>query len=797
MKLLFYEAKKVFGRKIFLIVLVLCFVINAFLLYYSQTNDEYNNSLIYSNEYNEMIDEYSVYSFDEAKKLVDDKILAYDILSVFNMLAQTQIEEEIEMYSQQLDEYRNSSPEAYKNAEEMNERRENNLWEQQFLFNISQQLEYIESYPSFIDEMYGRADSQSSTAVFGDKNSFSYKNLYKTADDYAHLKNISLTIGNSNALSATVNYQITDLFVIAVVFLICVYLFSYEREKNLYLLVRSSKYGRLKTIILKLILLYLLSALISLIFTFSDFAINSALYGVGDLSRSVQSISEFRNCVISLTVGQFLLMFALVKAIGIIIITVVFSVVFICFSSTAAMYLTGICAIISEYLLYTYVYSASVLNLLKYINIFYILDSGQFLGSYLNLNIFSNAVTAYPIVLEIFFFIFLACSIISCIVFCIRNQQKKVNILPRLFEKLKLKFFKINGSTSVFKGECFKFLVQNKMAVLILLLVGYGIVSSFGTVRYNYSKESDMAYRAYMEYLEGDITPEKESYIEGQRQYIEELNNRIFEIMENTRLSESAKAAMIRSIDNILKTEGAAFERVEGQFSRLLKLRENGVNARFIDENIYSGFVFNQAREWNNFALICLILLIMLPCIFIVEYKNMMINLICPTKLGKTYLMIIKLIVTFISLIISFAVIYLPYLIRFINTYGTNSFSTPIACIYENSGGSDLSVFGAEILNLSCYIILSVLVAAVIVELSIFFKNKLIAMILSSVFLLIPCLAVYSAGTVRIGYFIKNNQISIIIVVCIISWILIALLLVFAGFSFTKSKVWRKKNAHA
>lgn len=796
MKLLFYEIKKVFGKKIFLIVFVLCFVINAFLLYYSQTNDEYNYNAFYSKEYNEMIDEYSSYSFDEAKKNIEDKMLAYEILSQFNILAQVDTEEQIELYSQQLDEYKKNNPQAYEKAEEMNESGENNFWKQQFLFDISKQLEYIESYPSFIDEMYERADSQSSSAVFGDKNSFSYKNLYKTADDYAHLKNTYLKIGNSNAINATVNYQMTDLFVIAVVFLICVYLFSYEREKGLYSLVRSSKYGRFKTIFSKMIVLFLLSALASIVFTFSDFVINSAIYGVGDLSRSIQSISEFRNCIFSLTAFQFLLLFMLTKAFGIIVIASVFSVVFICYSSSASMYLTGIGAIIAEYLLYNSIQSASVFNYLKYINIFYILDSGQLLGSYLNLNIFSNAVTAYPLVLGIFFCVFILCFAVSCIIFCIRNQQKKVNVFSKLFEKIKQKFFKINGSTSVFKGEVFKFLVQNKMAIFLLLLVGYGVMSSFGTVRYTYTQDSDTAYKAYMKYLEGDITAEKESYIEEQRQYFEDLNNRVYEIAENPQLSENTKAAMTRSIDNILKTQGAAFERVESQYNRLLDLKKNGVNARFIDENIYSGFVFNATREWNNFALLCLIILILLPCIFTTEYKNMMINLIRPTKCGKAYLVVRKLTVAVISVIISFVAVYLPYYIRFINTYGTNSFSTPIVCIYENSNGSALSVLGAEILNLFSCIILAILAAAVIITLSVMFKNNLITMVLSSVLFIIPCLAVYSAGTVRIGYFIQINQVSVIIVVCIISVILTALLLIFAGLSFTKSKIWRNKNAH-
>ena len=52
------------------------------------------------------------------------------------------------------------------------------------------------------------------------------------------------------------------LIVIAVVLLICIYLFGYERDKGLYSLIRCTKFGRLKTIISKLAVLFVLSAVV-------------------------------------------------------------------------------------------------------------------------------------------------------------------------------------------------------------------------------------------------------------------------------------------------------------------------------------------------------------------------------------------------------------------------------------------------------------------------------------------------------------------------------------------------------
>lgn len=795
MKLFIYELKKVLNKRIFLVVLALCLVINGFLLYSSQNTEENNLRLAYSDEYGEMLDKYSSMPIDKAKKQIDDELFAYEISGKLESLAQADNEELIESYTSELEQYRKSNPEAYKKAVEMSENGEESFWKNGFLYDILQQIEYINAYHDFIGEMYDRAKAQSASSIFGDENSFSYKNLYKTADDYAGLENTELRLVNSDSLTATVKYGLTDFFIIAVVLLICIYLFGYERDKGLYSLIRCTKFGRLKTIISKLAVLFVLSTVVSVLFIYSDFIVNDFLYGSTDLSVNVQSISKFRNCTLSVTSGQFLLLFALAKTIGIFVISSLLALVFICFSSSAAMYLTGLGAVGAEYLLYSLIGQNSFLNLLKYINIFYILDGSQFFGSYLNLNIFSNAVTSVPIVLGVFGIVFILCTIFSCVVFCKRNQQKKANIFSKLFEKIKLRFFRINGSTSVLKGEIFKFTIQNKMAVVLVLLLVFAVVSSFGMVRYPYSEISDADYKAYMEYLEGDITSEKESYIAEQQEYFAGLRQRLDEIAVNSELSESTKQAMSKSIENILNSKGVAFDRVTEQYNRLLGLKSDGVKARFIDENIYSTFVSSKTREWNDFALLCFVLLIAVPCVFSVEYKNGMINLIRPTKNGKTKLFVRKIEVLLMFTLFSFISVYLPYFIRFINTYGTKSFATPIVCIFDKLQASCFSVMGAMLVNLLCSLLLALAVVSIITALSIITESNMFTMVLSTVLIIIPCLAVYSTESVRIGYCIANNCVAVLIIVCVISISISIVMTIISQLKFTKSRIRRKKNA--
>ena len=797
MKLFIYELKKVLNKKIFLVVLLLCFAINGFLLYSSQNTEENSLRLTYSDEYAKMLDNYSSMPCDEAKKQIDNELLAYEIFSRFESLAQTDNEELIENYTYELEEYKKNNPTEYQKAVEMSEKGGEELWKNNFLYDISQQIEYINSYPDFIDQMYDRAKAQSASSIFGDENSFSYKNLYKTANDYSGLKNTELSLVNSDAFIATIKYSLTDIFVIAIVLLICVYLFQYEREKGLYSLVRCTKFGRAKTIISKLVLLFALAAVVSVLFVFCNFTINTFLYGGTDLSVNIQSISEFRNCTLKITAGQFLLLFVLAKVIGIFVISSFFALVFIVFSSSAMMYLTGLGTVGTEYLFYTLIGQNSFLNLLKYINIFYILDGGEFFGSYLNLNIFSNAVTSVPIVFAVFGTVFLLCTMFSCTLFCKCNQQKTAGIFSRLFEKFKSKFYTLNGSTSIFKGEFYKFTVQNKMAVMIVLLVLFAIISSFGTVRYPYSEISDADYKAYMEYLEGDITVEKENYMLEQQNYFDDLRQRLDEIAENSELSENAKQAMSKSIENILNSKGIAFERVIEQYNRLLELDKKGIDAKFIDENIYKSFVSSKTREWNDFALLCLVLVIGVPYVFSVEYKNGMINLIRPTKNGKTKLFHRKITVQFTYLLIAFISLYMPYFVRFINTYGVNSLNTPLVCMFENVQITPFSVINAVVVNLICYFLLATAVTSVITAVSIFSRNSMFTMVISTVLVIIPLLALYPIENARIGYWVVNSHIIAIVMTCLLSILIAIITLEISKLKFTETRIWRRINAKA
>lgn len=771
---------------------MLCLVINGFLFYSTQNTEENRTRLEHSEEYISMIDKYATLSVNDAKKSIDNEILAYSIASSMNELSQLEDQEEIEELSKELQEYKTSAPVAYQQALKISKANSEETHGYQLAYRMQNQIDYVLSYPEFISGMRERADNQAKLSGFSDKNSFSYKNLYKTADDYEHLKNTKLSLVNNEPVTAATQFSITDIFIIAITFLICIYLFNYEREQSLYPLVKCTWKGRLNTISAKLGALFITVITTVLLFVGSDFLIGSLIYGNTDLSASIQSVSKFRNCTFALNILQFELLFILFKIIAAIITAAFIAFVFINFSSPFLMYTVGVGVLAIEYLLYAFVDASSALNLLKYINIFYLFDGGEFIGRYLNLDLFSNAVTANSFVKIFFVILCIALIIVTSVQFCLKVQQKKASALSKWLEKIKSRFYKIKGSTCLFIGESFKFLVQNKMAFLLILLTLYAIYSSIGVVRYPYADPSDYQYKSYMDYLSGDITPEKEKYIKDEREYLDELETKKEEISVDKKLSANAKQAMIRSVQNTINGKQEAYERVQEQYSRLKELKKQGVEARFIDENVYSVFVSSDVREWNNFMMFCLLIIVVIPCIFTVEYKNKMINLIRPTPKGKLRLFWNKILIAFITSMFIFTVICLPYIIRFIYTYGTDSFKTALVCLYNTTPNHTLSVIDAFVLNQMIYLVLALSVMCITIAFSIATKNNLYVMIICSVMLLAPGLACYSVEAVRIGYLTTHNNILALVLTVIISMIVMTISLFLSEKKFTNSLIRRK-----
>jgi hypothetical protein len=529
----------------------------------------------------------------------------------------------------------------------------------------------------------------------------------------------------------------------------------------------------------------ILSFAVSVVFTVLDFAVASCIYGFDSFNVSMQSFSEFRNCILDVKVWQYYLIYIVSKALTVLAFSVIFALIFVCVSSAFVKYISGAVVVGVEYVLYAFIPTDSPISFLKFINIFYFVDSQQLLSKYLNLNIFGEAVNIFTVALITLAVIFIVASLIVSMTFVMKNQQKKTSRVSGLTVKFKTRFFKINGSTNLLRGEVFKYLVQNKLAILFVLLIGFSVFNCFESEEYIYSSQSDVIYKGYMQYLEGEITPEKEKYISEREEYIAKLEEKL----EDSDLSEG----MADVISNMIEIESEALNKVQSQYQRIKELSKTDSNAKFIDENIYSRFIFNSQREWLNLVFLGLLIIISSPILYTCEYKNNVINLIRPNKKGKLRLWLCKLSIGAVATVLAFACVYVPYLVRFINSFGTSSFATSLQSVglFENATG--VTVIGAFVVEMVAYFFLALLIMAVVTFISVFLENNLVSMLMSSVVVLIPCIMINGSESARVGQMFSGNWQMIFAIIVIACILVISALWLLSGIKFTRTKLSLKK----
>lgn len=778
------EFRKLFSNKIFIICLVLFFFINSVGLYFSAVSDrEIKYELSLREDFKEKLSYYLNVDRDVAIAELSNIKQAYQIAANIQSASSESVDSSY--VADLIIQYRSDNPNAYMYAQKLIKEgfSAKDIYVAELLLN---RFSYIEEYETFINDMQSRRDLQLQFSIFSKQGTFAYKNIEKTPTDFEHLKGIEIIPGFDLGFNLSTSFQLTDYLLIVLVLLICFTLFSLEREKGLTVLIKSTLKGRQHTVIAKLFILVLVVTGITLTFYTANLITSETSFGLGDLNRSIQSIPKFINCTLKCTVLEYLIIWFLQKTVTLCVIALIFAFLFTIIKSNSFIYLIIASFLSVEFYLYHFIDSMSPVNHLKYVNIFYFLSGNELLGNYINLNFFSqplNVIWTYLFVVGCCTLIFpLLCSV----AFSKREQFAGKDISGYISEKIRTKTHIFIGNTSVFRGECYKHYVNSKVLIILIFAVIFAWTSFNEDIDIVYSNGAEVAYATYLNKLEGELTPEKEQFLLEEQNYFDKLDSEKEGIESDSSLSESEKAMRITAINNIIDTRGKGFEKVMQQYD-MIKYTSQKINIApcFINYTLGKLLMMNSSREWTSFSIFMVLIVCSLSGVFAYEHKNKMQRLIRATRKGKGKLVAAKFSVSLLTCFILYTLIYLPFMINYVNTFGTSIFSNPLVFLegFERLE-SDISIVVAIVLESFVRLFVSLAVVMLILFLSDKLKSTITAMIVSTSVTLVPCVLIYFYPDLRLFSLLVNNKIWIMILLIVLSIILAGVLAMLTYKSF-------------
>lgn len=401
------------------------------------------------------------------------------------------------------------------------------------------QAEHLLDYADYLNRVRDQAAKMQGSSLFGgDRDSFVYRNILKTAEDFADCSAEGVHLGNDRALQDWLAFSLSDWGFLAAILLL-VMSFLEERQKGLAAIIRSCPAGRSKLQRSRLLVLLLYSAGMTLLLYYLPLMLSLCLDGGwNDLSRPVQSLAEFRQCTAQMRISEFLIRFFFMKtACGFLIGVLIWFLlsfleqVQLCWMMTAA----GLAA---EYLLYTQIPAQSLFSPLAHINVFSYVFTTELYTQYVNMNFFSFPVTKRTLLLALLFAAVVILSIVMMWLLTKRYPFGNRDLLGKWIRLWNRMGDSIRRHLGLYGFEWYKLLFLS--AGGIFLLLGISLTQNIRCSSGAYDSMEDVVYRQYVAQVQGPVTQSTYDYINDARQALEsaELDTSEFE-MALDRLEET------------------------------------------------------------------------------------------------------------------------------------------------------------------------------------------------------------------------------------------------------------------
>ena len=388
--------------------------------------------------------------------------------------------------------------------------------EANLIYGTCEEFEKVNAYAEYIEEVSEGQNILGTISIFestDNKDSFSERNIEKSAADHIGMENIRPAYMLSKGIEETLRFSFTDILAIILVIYFSMQLIWEEKETGLYAVTRASRRGRGGAIAAKLMALgthAFITTVVLNIIKYVWFGINA---GFTDLSLPIQSVAAYmesglRCNLLEMTLASLITKTAAVLLIGFVVLRTAqwAKMVWIPWFTAAAFIVGGVAA-------YELIDINSSLAMVKYLSFFGLFHGDRLFGKYINVSLAGSPVSGMNICILF--------NIILIIVLIATNVLYFLFFFEGTFVKKNVKAFQIKIlGRSLLNQEIYKIFIMNKAALVIMLFLPV-----MGLIHYNAEYRlpvSELYYQNFMLKIEGSLNADKEKLIKAEKEKYDE-----------------------------------------------------------------------------------------------------------------------------------------------------------------------------------------------------------------------------------------------------------------------------------
>ena len=686
-----YEGLKLFSREFVALGLIFCFIADLMLLFaftdkgMAETNRELVKDLGSANPQEQLAAVEERYS--TVSKLYE----------IDRYLRQQQMPEQVETIVRDLleeygDLYENNSYKLYTSTY---------VTELNYLASIRAELSTVAGYRDFLDGTQKQVEMYSAISIFSNKDTFSYRNMVKAAEDFRKLSETDLEIGYypQQGIYTALNFSYTDLFILLSVVLVSGLLITGEYDTGIYAYILTFPNGRERTGLVK----YLAMSVSMLFIVTTLYGINlcycAAVYGLGSLTRHVQALPFLMRFIYPVRIWQYILIFIFAKW----LVSCILGGAVMIIVQRCGKILTGTVLSLAFYGINYLIYKKAVPNTklapFRHINPYGMMRINEWLGTYLNYDVNGQPFSSKALIAIAFFVLSVMMMALFVLLYPHRSQRKGVSFTEILEKSITV------HPTTVRKEEDHKNFVLGGVAAVLIIALAVSVYTAIK--KDNLITAAEIYYSLYIRSMSGPYDSECRDEMEK----IYELP----EFQEIDRMAELNRLGLISpdEYQAFYYTHYDDYKKKEAFNDLLAKVEyvKKHPGAQIVYETGYQK-LFDLRENTDRIDMVKSFLLILICCcnIFCQEKTAGMDRLLGTLANGRKRLqrakhrdiVIISAAVTTISLLERMIIVY--------KDYGLPAFFAPAMSMEDYSGlPTWISVFLLYILSsgcryLACYI---------------------------------------------------------------------------------------------